>query len=141
MFTYIIFAFIITIESKDNLPTILSIVFNPKAQEGSRYLKINAINKQELDNINGQPVEQYKLTLRSKYVENWNPLKIILMWLCILILAALILWFLIVKHFIYPSIGVKTIQINDPYFSRLNVKGKRRVVFTNKNMKFVYFYI
>lgn len=57
------------------------------------------------------------------------------MWLCILILAALILWFLIVKHFIYPSIGVKTIQINDPYFSRLNVKGKRRVVFTNKNMK------
>lgn len=124
----------ITINSKDNLPTVLSVVFNPKAQEGSRYLKIEAINKQELDNINGQPVEQYKLTLRSKYVENWNPLKIILMWLCILILAALILWFLIVKHFIYPSISVKTIQISDPYFSKINVKGKRRVVFTNKNM-------
>lgn len=125
----------ITINSRDNSPTVLSVVFNPKAQKGSRYLKIEAINKQELDNINGQPVEQYKLTLRSKYVENWNPLKIILMWLCILILAALILWFLIVKHFIYPSIGVKTIQINDPYFSKVNVKGKRRVVFTNKNMK------
>lgn len=125
----------ITINSRDNSPTVLSVVFNPKAQKGSRYLKIEAINKQELDNINGQPVEQYKLTLRSKYVENWNPLKIILMWLCILILAALILWFLVVKHFIHPSIGVKTIQINDPYFSKVNVKGKRRVVFTNKNMK------
>lgn len=125
----------ITINSKDNSSAILSVVFNPKAQEGSRYLKISAINKQELDNINGQPVEQYQLTLRSKYVENWNPLKIILMWLCILILAALILWFLILKHFVYPSIGVKTIQINDPYFSRVNVKGKRRVVFTNKSMK------
>ena len=125
----------ITINSKDNLQSILSIVFNPKAQEGYRYLTIEAINKQELDNINGQPVEQYKLTLRSKYVEKWNPLKIILMWLCILILAALILWFLIVKHFIYPSIGVKIIQINDPYFSKVNVKGKRRVVFTNKSMR------
>lgn len=126
---------IITINSKDNSPAILSVVFNPKAQEGSRYLKITAINKQELDNINGQPVEQYQLSLRSKYVENWNPLKIILMWLCVLILAALFLWFLIAKHFVYPSIGVKTILINDPYFSKVNVKGKRRVVFTNKNMK------
>lgn len=125
----------IMISSKENTPSILSIVFNPKAQEGTRYLNVKFVAKQELDKINDQPVEQYKLTLRSKYVEKWNPLKIILMWLCILVLAALILWFLIVKHFIYPSIGVKTIQINDPYFSKVNVKGKRRVVFTNKNMK------
>ena len=113
----------------------LSIVFNPTAKEGKRYLTIKATAKQELDNINSQPVEQYQLTLRSKYVVNWNPLKTILMWLGILILATLILWFLIVKHFIYPSIGVKTIQINDPYFSKVNIKGKRRVVFTNKTMK------
>lgn len=57
------------------------------------------------------------------------------MWIGILILAALILWFLIIKHFLYPTIGVKTIQINDPYFSKVNVKGKRRVVFTNVKMK------
>lgn len=123
------------INAKDKSPSILSIVFNTDAKEGKRYFDIQAIPVQALDNINDQPVEKYKLTLRSKYVENWNPLKIILMWLCILILAALILWFLIVKHFIYPSIGVKTIQINDPYFSKVNVKGKRRVVFTNKSMK------
>ena len=35
------------------------------------------------------------------------------MWLGITILAALLLWFLIVKHFIFPTIKVKTIQIND----------------------------
>ena len=57
------------------------------------------------------------------------------MWLGIIILAALLLWFLIVKHFIFPTIKVKTIQINDPYFSKVNVKGKRRVVLTNKKMK------
>ena len=57
------------------------------------------------------------------------------MWLGILILAALLLWFLIVRRLIYPTIGVKTIQINEPYFAKVNVKGVRRVVFTNKKME------
>lgn len=125
----------ITLRSNGNTASILSIVFNPSAKEGKRYLAVKATAKQELDNINDQPVEQYQLTLRSKYVVNWNPLKTILMWLGIIILAALLLWFLLVKHFIYPTIKVKTIQINDPYFSKVNVKGKRRVVFTNKEME------
>lgn len=122
----------IILRSNDNTPSILSVVYIPTAKEGKRYLDVKATAKQELDNINDQPVEQYQLTLRSKYVVNWNPLKTILMWLGIIILAALLLWFLLVKHFIYPTIKVKTIQINDPYFSKINVKGKRRVVFTNK---------
>lgn len=125
----------IIISTKDSEPSILSIVFNPNAKEGKRYFSIKAKAKQELDNINDQPVDRYELTLRSKYAVNWNPLKTILMWLIIVILAGLILWFLVIKHFMYPSIGVRTIQINDPYFSRVNVKGKRRVVFTNKKMK------
>lgn len=122
----------ITLSSKDNAPSILSIVYNPDAKEGNRYLSIKAVSKHDLDKINDQPVEQYRLSLRSKYVVNWNPLKTILMWLGILILAALLLWFLLAKHFIYPAIGVKTILISDPYFSKVNVKGVRRVVFTNK---------
>ena len=125
----------IVLRTDDNRASILSIVFNPDAKEGKRYFHINATAKQELDNINDQPVEGYTLTLRSKYVVNWNPLKTILMCLFIIIIAVLLLWFLFIKHFIYPSIGIRTIQINDPYFSKVNVKGKRRVVFTNKNMK------
>ena len=122
----------ISLRSNDNTASILSIVFNPTSKEGKRYFAVKATAKQELDKINDQPVKQYQLTLRSKYVVIWNPLKTILMWLGILILTALLLWFLLVKHFIYPTIKVKTIQINDPYFSKVNVKGKRRVVFTNK---------
>lgn len=126
---------LIILRSSDKTPTILSIVFDTDAKEGNRYLSIKEKSKQELDKINDEPVEKYQLTLRAKYAVNWNPLKTILMWLGILILAALLLWLLLIKHFIYPSIGVRTIQINDPYFSKINVKGKRRVVFTNKNMK------
>lgn len=125
----------VILRSNDSTPSILSIVFNPDAKEGKRYFLIKAKAKQELDNINNQPVNQYEQTLRSKYVVNWNPLKTILMWLIIIVIAGLVLWFLFIKHFMYPSIGIKTIQINDPYFSRVNVKGMRRVVFTNKNMK------
>lgn len=125
----------IILRGNDKANSILSMVFNPDAKEGKRYLSVKAVTKHELDNINGQPVEQYQLSLRSKYITNWNPLKTILMWVAIIILSALFLWFLLVKHFVYPSIGVKTIQINDPYFSKVNVKGKRRVVFTNKKME------
>lgn len=124
----------ILLNSKAGSASKLSLVFNPDAKEGKRYFTIRAINKHELDKINDQPVELYQVTLRSKYVVNWNPLKTILMWIGILILAALVLWFLMIKRFFYPSISIKTIQINEPYFSRINVKGKRRVVFTNKIM-------
>ena len=124
----------ITLRSNDNTPCILSVVFNPMAKEGKRYLSINATKGQNIDKINDQPVDQYQLSLRSKYVVNWNPLKTVLMWLGILILATLLLWLLLVKHLIYPAIGVKTIQINDPYFCKVNVKGKRCVVFTDKKM-------
>lgn len=126
---------LVVLRANDNSPSILSIVYNPEAKEGTRYLAIKAKAKQELDKINDEPVEQYQLSLRAKYVVNWNPLKTIIMWLVILLLAALFLWFLLIKRFKYPTITVKTIQINDPYFSKVNVKGKRRVEFTNKTMK------
>ena len=125
----------IILRSEDVTPSILSIIFDTNAQEGKRYFVVKPVAKDSLDNINDQPVEQYQLSLRSEYEVNWNPLKIIVMWLCIIIVAALLLWFLILKHLIYPTIGVKSIQITDPYFSKINVKGKRRVVFTNKSVK------
>ena len=124
----------ILLNSKAGATCKLSLVFNPEAKEGKRYFAISAINKHELDKINDQPVESYQVTLRSEYIVNWNPLKTIFMWIGILILVALVLWFLMIKRFFYPSINIKTIQINEPYFSRINIKGKRRVVFTNKKM-------
>lgn len=126
---------IINLQGNDNTSSILSVVYNSGAKEGNRYLTITPVSMNGLDKINDQPVNNYNLTLRSTYQVYWNPLKTFLMWLSIIIAAALLLWFLIIKHFVYPSIGVKTIQINDPYFSRINIKGKRRIVFSNKDMK------
>lgn len=124
----------ITLSSDENTPNVLSVIFNHNARQGTRYLSLKPIAKHELDKINDQPVEQYELSLRSEYEEKWNPLKTILLWLGILIFSALLLWFMLIKRFIYPCIGVRTIQITEPYFSKINVKGKRRVVFSNRNM-------
>ena len=124
----------IVLNSKAYATSKFYIIFNSNAKEGKRYFTIKATNKRELDKINDQPVEQYEVSLRSEYSVVWNPLKTIFMWIGILIIAALVLWFLIFKHILYPSIGIKTIQINEPYFCRINVKGKRRVVFTNKEL-------
>lgn len=126
---------VIILCSRDKDKSILSIVFNPNAEQGKRYLEIRQVTSQELDNINDHPVKQYLLQLRSDYEVKWNPLKTILMWLGILILAALVLWFAMIKRIIYPSISIRSIQINDPYYCRLNVKGKRRVVFTDKAVR------
>ncbi len=112
--------------------SLLSVVFDPDAREGSRYLELKPVAKRNLDNINDQRVEEYTLTLRAKYHVGWNPLKTILMWVAIILLTLLLLWMLIIRRLVYPPISVKSIQINDPYFSKVNVKGARRVVFTNK---------
>lgn len=124
----------IVIRSQNQGASILSLVFHPSAKEGKRYLNLKPVAKHELDNINDQPVEQYALTLRSRYTVGWNPLKTILTWTAILLAAALLLWFLMLRRLFFPPISVKTIQISDPYFSSVNVKGKRRVVFTDKKM-------
>ena len=102
---------IFTINSKDKTPSILSIVFNPRAKEGPRYLTIEAYSKQKLDNINDKPVNLYQLSLRSKYVVNWNPLKTFLMWLSIIIVTILLLWFLLIRRIVFPTFSFDNLQV------------------------------
>ena len=87
----------IILRSEDKSPSILSVVFETSAKEGKRYFEIKPITNVALDNINEQPVEQYKLSLRSEYEVNWNPLKIIVMWLCIIMLRVNAGWYLLIS--------------------------------------------
>ncbi len=124
-----------TLRSDNDKGSILSVVFHPNAEEGNHYFAIKTVIGSNIEKINDIPLKNYNMSLRAQYQVVWNPLKTILMWTLIIIVAALLLWFLIMKYIFYPSIKVKTIQINEPYFSKITVKGKRRVVFTNKPMK------
>lgn len=119
-----------------NMPanTILGIVYDSNAKEGKRYLKIVAHEREELECINGGPVEEFEMSLRSEYNVGWNPLKTILMWLLIAVVAALLIWFILLKRIFYPTFSVSSIMISDPYFSNIRLKGVRKVIFSNKRV-------
>lgn len=128
---------LIILRSSDNTPTILSIIFDTDAKVGNRYLSIKAKSKHELDKINDEPVEKYQLTLRAKYVVNWNPLKTILMWFGILTLALLLLWFLFFRPIVYPRFGSIQKTFNIPGMAPLIIrfKGARMVVLAASHPK------
>lgn len=115
--------------------TILSVVYNPDAKEGKRYLRIVADGKKNLESINGAPIEEFEVTTRGEYDVVWNPLKVFLMWLGIIILAALILWFLILKHIFFPTFKIGSIMVTDPYYSTIRIKGARKLIFSNKKVE------
>ena len=120
-----------------NMPknTVLSVVYNPEAKEGKRYLRIVTNGKKNLESVNGAPVEEFEVTTRGKYNVVWNPLKIILTWIGIITLAALLLWFLILKHILYPTFRTNSIMISNPYFSNIRLKGARKIIFSNKRIE------
>lgn len=123
--------------SAETMPqsTILSIVFDDHAKEGKRYLRITTIAKNKLERINGEPADDYEVTLRSEYSVSWNPLKTILMWLGIIIGAALLIWFLILKHIFFPTFKVGSVMITEPYYGTIRIKGKRKLIFANKRQE------
>ena len=115
--------------------TILSIVYNPEAKQGKRYLIINAANEKNLDNINGAPVEDFEVSVRSECDVDWNPLKTFLFWLGVIILALLVIWFLFLKRIFFPTFTIGTVMVTSPYYSMIKIKGARRIVFSDKKVK------
>lgn len=111
---------------------VVSLVFQPEAKEGARYIKIHVVRHKELDRINDAEPDAFDFSLRTAYHVGWNPLKLVLTWMAILLLAVLALWFLFLRRVLYPSIKVGSVTVTDPYFSSVKVKGARRVEFTNR---------
>lgn len=122
------------IEIKPRHPAKLEIRFDEKAKTGKRYFNLVPIEKSSIDLINGQPTDTYGGTsLRTEYGIGWNPLKIFLFWLGIALLAVLVLWFLFIKPFVFPTIRVSRIDFTGPgtYCKTKRIRGARKVVFTN----------
>lgn len=122
----------VTLKASEQAQAVFEVEYTPQAKQGKRYIDISVKQTDKLECVNMQQAKQYKVTLRAEYDVVWNPLKVILLWLGILIVAALVLWFLILKPMLYPTISVGSIMISDPYFSNVRVKGARRVIFANK---------
>lgn len=113
----------------------LGLVFADDAAEGKHYFQIAAVpnGANRLDRINDDNPELYTNTMRASYNVVMNPLKVILIWVGIILLAALLLWFLLLKRMFFPTIRAGHIQIEgSPVYLNPVIRGCRKVVFTNR---------
>lgn len=124
---------IITIAPGKN--AILEVLFDHDAQTGKRYFDLIPAGYSALDMINDQPAENYEGTsLRGEYSTSWNPLKTLLFWLGIILLALLALWFILLKRIFFPTIKLSKIEFTGPgsYYASKRLKGARKVVLSSK---------
>ena len=119
------------IDSKVKSQT-LSFTFTPEAKSG-KYQGVLRLVGHDLDRLDtqvlspGQQVDVMQWTLY--YEKSMNPLANGLMWLLILVAAALLLWFLLLRRFCYPTFhGVHKFQVVDPYYSSKTLTGKRLLI-------------
>lgn len=118
-----------------NSPAVLEVQFAHNAKEGKRYFTLSPANVKSIDYINDQPSAQYSGTsLRTEYDVSWSPLKTVFFWLGIILLAALILWFIVLRGIFFPKIRVGKIEMMGPgdFFKSKRLKGARKVVLTNR---------
>lgn len=113
----------------------LGIVFATDAEEGKHYMEVSAVpgTAANLERINEDLPSEYAVTLRASYDVDTNPLKVFVIWFCIILLSLLALWFLVLKPLMLPGIKLKTLQIeSSPVYKNVTIKGCRMVVFSNK---------
>lgn len=86
-----------------------------------------------LETINA---EESKIYVSSIYFEHnicWNPAEVVLMWMGIFIMAAMVVWFTMLKPFFYPRIRLSRLELSSKkgYYVNKKINGSRMVVITN----------
>lgn len=116
-------------------PAILEIQFDHDAKEGKRYFTLVPTAAENIDMINGVPVTEYEGTsIRTSYDVVWNPLKLLIVILAIILLGTLILWFAILKRIFFPTFKKGRLTLTGPgtYFGSKKLKGARKIILTSK---------
>ena len=123
---------VISIDAAQNEVEV-GVVFNQNAENKVHYWYIKPIDAAGLDRINdkenyGEEDAVMEIKLQKRHV--MNPLAEGLMWFGITILAALVLWFIVLKHMFFPTFRVTRLLLTgpEPYMSQLRIKGYRMCI-------------
>lgn len=109
--------------------------FLPKAENGNHqgYIKLTSYKLDRFDNqeLSGKPVEVMRWDLR--FNKCMNPLAKVMMWFCIFVMVALVLWFTLLKNIFYPRIRLSRLELSTKrgYYVNKKINGSRMVVATN----------
>lgn len=116
---------------------VLTLNFLPESESGKRYFTIKCTGARELEKINGVPLDKAEpIQVCTKYSRDMNPLLVALLWLLAILLAALLIWFLVLRKMIYPTFAVSTVTFSsNDYFRQVRIKGCRRMVLTSATSK------
>lgn len=116
----------------------LTLVFAPDALTGKRYFDINVASTHRLETVNDMAAtDSVTLPVRTSYSTHMNPLALGLMWAAIILAAALILWFAILRRMVYPTMKLSMLQLSGPapYMAQKKIKGSVKVVLTSRKIR------
>ncbi len=116
-------------------PARLGIVFGDDAATGRRYFTLSCTGTHELERLNGMHgSNDAGFDLRTTYDRDWNPLAVWLFWILVVLLAALVLWFAVLRRILYPVFKISALEFAGPgsYYVSKRVKGYRMARFTSR---------
>ncbi|MBD5213551.1 MAG: VWA domain-containing protein [Bacteroidales bacterium] len=125
-----------TISAFDTGDGMLRIVFDPDAEEGEYEWELTPVGQYMLDSFNGKHLSKAAdnlVELEAEYTVKANPLKVILCWISIVLLAGLLLWFVLLRRMVFPPIKVNTMVMagSDGYYATARIKGAYMVRLTS----------
>jgi hypothetical protein len=132
----------ITIDASDtdiNNNLKISILFHPDAKTGKRTLQITA-KTTSLDRINNEEPNNYKLAFNVKYAKGWNPLKTILFWILVAIIAIFVILIVIIRAN-NPTFKIRKLQVEyysadgELHYANIPLKGYYEVICSDKKQK------
>ena len=112
--------------------------FTKEAAAGYHNVYLRPESLAGLDRIDDTAIAN-GLVIRKNNVH--NPLAVMLLWIAIFLIAALILWLLMMKPMVYPTFSVGQLRLQDPgpYSALCPLKHYRKVILTSRNTKQGFF--
>ena len=125
----------------------VGIVFRPEAENKVHHWFFRAVDDGGLERINDMDPDTYNadnaslLDIEAEKNKVWNPLAEGLTLASIVLLAAFLVWMLILKAIFFPTFRVGKILLSDPapYNSLKRLRGYRQLILTKTNQKQSFF--
>ena len=110
----------------------IAIVFHSDAPTGKHYFSLRPTALHELDRIGTAQAQDYELPIRARYTTLPNPLMVFLGILALVLICALVLWFLIIRPMLFSTFKATRLMLTaDPsLYENYRIKGARELHFT-----------
>ena len=115
---------------RPNQKGVIEIITLNQTKDNDLQLILTEIHAEHLDRLNGEWPEHQQIALKGEITTKVSLIEIIFWCICGLIILFLVAWFGFIRSQIYPKFQKGIIQIQNPYFATIRVRGYRMIVFS-----------